>query len=400
MSLLRSALAVVAGALVVVGVFLAGVLVGGHPVQTGLIHLPGPLREIVLGSSGDDLTSQVLGVLRDDYYRPFDEDAIEQAGVEGLVGALDDPYTYYLDPEALEELRMRNNGLYSGVGLQVAQRGNAIVVTRVYEDGPADRGGIVAGDRIVSVNGTPFDGTKLEQAISRIRGPEGTTVRLGIRSEGAAKARQIELAREEIKVPVVTSRVERADGEKIGYIRLAQFTRGSGDEVRSALTALREKGVEALVLDLRGDPGGLVDEAVSVASDFLPEGSPVVTTEGRASPEKTLETEREPAAADLPLVVLVDKGSASASEILAGALRDNDRAELVGTRTFGKALVQSTIELRDGGALKLTTARYLTPDGTDLAERGLAPDVRVVDDPDTPADEGLQRALAVAAAGG
>jgi carboxyl-terminal processing protease len=396
----RSALVVVAGALAVIVVFLAGVLVGGHPVQTGLTQLPGPLREVVLGSSGDDLTSQVLDVLRDDYYRSFDEGAVERAGVEGLVNALEDPYTYYLDPEALEELRQRNNGLYSGVGLQVAQRGNAIVITRVYEDGPADRGGIVAGDRIVSVDGTPVGGPELDQAISRIRGREGTKVRLGIRSEGAAKARQIELEREEIKVPVVTSRIERADGKKVGYLRLAQFTRGSGDEVRAALTQLREQGAEALVLDLRGDPGGLVNEAVAVASDFLPEGSPVVTTEGRASPERTLETERDPVADDLPLAVLVDKGSASASEILAGALRDNDRGELVGTRTFGKALVQSTIELRDGGALKLTTARYLTPDGTDLAERGLTPDVRVVDDPDTPPDEALQRALAVAAAGG
>lgn len=400
MTPLRSALTVVAGALAVVVVFLAGVLVGGHPVQTGLIHLPGPLREVVLGSSGEDLTSQVLGVLRDDYYRGFDEDAVEQAGVEGLVGALEDPYTYYLDPEALAELRQRNNGLYSGVGLQVAQRGNAIVITRVYDEGPADEAGIRAGDRIVSVDGDPFDGTRLDQAIARIRGPEGTTVRLGIRSAGEAKARQIELERAEIKVPVVTSRIERADGTRIGYLRLAQFTRGSGDEVRDALTKLREQGAQAFVLDLRGDPGGLVNEAVSVASDFLPEGSPVVTTEGRASPERTLETERDPVAGDLPLAVLVDRGSASASEILAGALRDNDRAELVGTRTFGKALVQSTIELRDGGALKLTTARYLTPDGTDLAERGLTPDVRVVDDADTLADEALQKALAVAAAGG
>ena len=156
----------------------------------------------------------------------------------------------------------------------------------------------------------------------------------------------------------------------------------------------------ALVLDLRGDPGGLVNEAVAVTSAFVPEGSPVVTTEGRASPETTLETDQEPVAGEIPLLVLVDRGSASSSEIVAGALRDEDRAELVGTRTFGKALVQSTIELRDGGALKLTTARYLTPDGTDLNEKGLPPDIRAIDDPETPRDEALQAALAAAVGSG
>ncbi len=399
MTTVRSVLAVLAGALVILGVFLAGVLVGGHPVSTGLIHLPDPVRSVVLGSSGQDLTSQVLDVLRDDYYKDFDEDLVEQEGVRGLVGALEDPYTYYLDPEALDELRQRNNGRYSGVGLGVEQAEDAIVVTRVYEDGPAAEAGIRVGEKIVSVDGTSYAGDELERAVANIRGEPGTEVTIGIESTDG-KVRRITLERAEITIPVVTSRIERAGGEKVGYVRLAQFTRGSGDAVRDAVTKLREQGATALVLDLRGDPGGLVNEAVAVTSAFVPEGSPVVTTEGRASPETTLETDEEPVAGEIPLVVLVDRGSASSSEIVAGALRDEERAELVGTRTFGKALVQSTIELRDGGALKLTTARYLTPDGTDLNEKGLTPDIRAIDDPETPRDEALQAALAAAVGSG
>ena len=399
MTTVRSVLAVLAGALVILGVFLAGVLVGGHPVSTGLIHLPDPVRNVVLGSSGQDLTGQVLDVLRDDYYKDFDEELIEQDGVKGLVGALDDPYTYYLDPGALDELRQRNNGRYSGVGLGVEQAEDAIVVTRVYEDGPAEEAGIRVGEKIVSVDGTRYAGDELERAVAKIRGEPGTEVTIGIESADGT-VRRLTLERAEITIPVVTSRIERADGEKVGYVRLAQFTRGSGDAVRDAVTKLREQGATALVLDLRGDPGGLVNEAVAVTSAFLPEGSPVVTTEGRASPETTLETDQEPVAGEIPLVVLVDRGSASSSEIVAGALRDEDRAELVGTRTFGKALVQSTIELRDGGALKLTTARYLTPDGTDLNEKGLTPDVRAIDDPETPRDEALRAALAAAVGSG
>jgi carboxyl-terminal processing protease len=191
------------------------------------------------------------------------------------------------------------------------------------------------------------------------------------------------------------------DGTKIGYIALAQFSRGATDALRDTVTSLRERGAEALVLDLRGDPGGLLDEAVGIAGAFLPKGSTVVVTEGLHSEPRTFRTDADPVAGDLPLEVLVDRNSASASEIVAGALRDSTRGRLVGERTFGKALVQSTIQLRNGGALKLTTQRYLTPSGYDLATRGLPPAVKVVDDPATArVDEALQRALALAAAAG
>jgi carboxyl-terminal processing protease len=395
----RRILSVVAAVLAVLAVFVGGVVVGGHAEATGLTRLSDPLRSILLGDSGEDLPSQVLEVLEDDYYEAVDATALERSSVQGIIDALGDPYTDYLDPDELEALRQRNEGAYYGVGLQVAQRGDAIVITRVFEDSPAAEAGIRAGERVVSVNGAPVAGRMLDSAVSRIRGPKGSTVRLGIAPPGGP-AREVELERERIRIPAVTSRVETAGGEMVGYLRLAQFTKGSAEALADAVDALREKGATSLVLDLRYDPGGLVNEAVGVAGVFLPDDTEVVVTQGLHSPRRVFRTDGDPAAGDLPLVVLVNRGSASASEIVAGALRDADRAELVGERTFGKALVQSTRPLRDGGALKLTTARYLTPDGFELAERGLPPDVRVVDDPATARDEALRRGLALAAAAG
>jgi carboxyl-terminal processing protease len=396
----RRILSVVAAIVVLMAAFVGGVVVGGHAEATGLTRLPEPLRGFVLGDSGDALASQVLEVIESEYYEPIDAKRLDRASVDALIDALGDPYTDYLSPQELEALRQRNQGAYYGVGLQVTQSDEDIVITRVFEDSPAAEAGIRAGDRLVSVEGRPARGRALEAVLAQIRGPKGTTVTLGIASAGGA-TRQVTLERRRIRVPAVESRIETVGGERIGYLRLSQFTKGSADALRDAVEALRERGATALVLDLRRDPGGLVSEAVGVAGVFLPAGSAVVVTEGLHSPRRTFRTEGDPAAGDLPLIVLVDRASASASEIVAGALRDAGRARLVGERTFGKALVQSTRLLRDGGALKLTTARYLTPDGFDLARRGLPPQVRAVDDPATPGrDEALQRGLALAAAVG
>jgi carboxyl-terminal processing protease len=394
---LRVVLAVVATLLV----FGAGVFVGGHPVDTGLTRLPDAARDVVLGDSGEDLPGQVLAVLEDRYYREIDAERLERDSVQAIIAALGDRFTTYLTEEELRALRAHVEGAFFGIGVGVAERGGAVVVTRVYPDSPAARAGVAPGARIVSVDGVAVAGRGLRDVARRIRGPEGTTVTIGLAPPGGGDGavREIALERARIAVSAVVRRVARSGGTPVGVVRLLRFTRGAGDDVRRAVSDLAEQDVRALVLDLRGDPGGLVREAVRVSGAFLADGSPVVTTEGRHSPRRTLRTDGTPAAPDLPLVVLVDRASASASEIVAGALRDADRATLVGTRTYGKALVQTTEPLRDGGALTLTTARYLTPDGEDVSTDGLAPQVRASDDPRTPADEALRRALAVAARG-
>lgn len=396
---LRRVLAAVAAVVVVLAVFVAGVLVGGHAEAVGLTQLRDPIRGWVLGDGGQDLSAQVLDILDDRYYEPVDRQKLEDASVDALIGSLGDPYTDYLSPAELQALRDRTDRAYYGVGLQVAQRDEDVVVVRVYDGSPAAAQGVKVGDRIVSVNGRTAEDRSLDVVVAEIRGEEGTKVTVGFQT-GDAAPREVTMTRARIRVPAVDSRIVTRDGVKIGYIALAQFSRGAADALRDTITSLRERGVEALVLDLRGDPGGLVDEAVGIAGAFLPKGSTVVVTQGEHSARKVLRTDDDPVAGDLPLEVLVDRNSASASEIVAGALRDSGRGTLVGERTFGKALVQSTVLLRNGGALKLTTQRYLTPSGYDLATRGLPPDVTAVDDPATPRrDEALQRALALAAAG-
>jgi len=395
----RRLLAILGGVVAALVLFVGGVMVGGHADATGLTRLGDPVRSLLLGDSGQDLSAQVLDALRRDYYEPIDVEKLQRSSADAMVAALGDPYTDYLDPDELEALRQRNEGAYFGVGLQVAQRDEDVVITRVFPDSPASKVDVRVGDRITSVAGADTEGKTLEEVVGAIRGPEGTTVDIGV-TTGNGAPRPLSLKRARIRVPAVESRIEKAGGERIGYAHLAQFTRGAADALGETIAELRDKKVTALVLDLRGDPGGLVTEAVGVAGVFLPEDSVVVVTEGLHSPRQTFRTDREPVAGDLPLIVLVDRGSASASEIVAGALRDAKRSTLVGERTFGKALVQSTVPLRDGGALKLTTARYLTPSGFDLAKRGLPPSVKIVDDPSTVPDEALRRALTLAAAAG
>lgn len=389
---------VLLGVVLFVAVFVGGVIVGGHPRETGILDLPDRVKDVLLGDSGQALPDQVLDVLRSDYYRTVDSDRLEQKSVEEMVKLLDDPYTYYLSPDDLTAFRAGLDGAYFGVGLQVAQRGENVVITGVFDNSPAKGADIRAGDRIVSVDGKPTAKQPLDVTVASIKGPQGSRVRLGLVRPGRPGTVVEDLVRGKIKVPVVVSRIERRAGTPVAYLRLAQFTRGATDSLKDDVRRQMDAGAKAIVLDLRGDPGGLVDEAVGVSSLFLRENTPVVRTKKREGLPSTLSTREGAVSTTTPMVVLVDQGSASASEIVAGALRDAKRARLVGTRTFGKALVQSTIALRDGGALKLTTATYLTPGGTNLAKVGLQPDIKVADRPATSKDEALERALVAAAA--
>ena len=253
---------------------------------------------------------------------------------------------------------------------------------------------------IVEAGGKPLKGLSSERSTTLIRGPEGTDVKIAIRHGG--KRKPLTLTRSAVAVPVVASALREACGKKIGVVALSQFSSGAHAEVYSALRRLKKRGASAYVLDLQGNGGGLVDEAQLIASAFLEDG-PIVTTRGRSVPEHTLRATGDPVIAKAPLVVLVNRGSASASEIVAGALQDRGRAKLVGTRTFGKGVFQEVLELSNGGALDITAGQYFTPKGRNLGGRGvqtgtgLTPDLVVRNDPKTNQSEDAQAALRVAA---
>jgi carboxyl-terminal processing protease len=348
--------------------------------------LAGPERGGVPPSS---LVERVRAELASSYYRPVPREVLRLGTVESMIAALNDPYTEYLDPVAYRLLRQQTAKSYSGIGATVLPTKAGLTITSL-QAGPARRGGVRVGDRIVAIDGTTIVGVPFEQALGRILGPEGSTVRLGIRREGQDLV--VEVVRRRISAPIVRSRLLALPGQGVvGYLRLAAFRAGASQVLRSQLRRLERQEVSSLVLDLRGNPGGLLDQAVAVASLFLDEG--VVVSVASAHHHGEVVTVRPSHATRLPLVVVVDQASASAAEVVAAALHDNDRAALVGENTYGKALVQTVTPLPNGAALKLTTARYLTPAGIDISRQGVRPDVLAVDDPRTPTDEALSAAL-------
>ena len=381
--------------LLVALIFVVGVWVGGHPRQTGLDRLPTGVRDRLVDGDRVALATEALAILKADYYKPLASDVIkrvENQSVTRLVTELGDPYTEYLDPDQYNRYKADSTGKYVGVGIEWQPQGDQAVVRRVFPDGPASKAGIRAADRVTAVDGKRVARSDGFAAMQDVKGREGTKVTLRIARTGVAE-RDYPMTRAEIRRPVVESRIENSGTRRVGYVRLDQFTEGSAKALASAVRRLVDDGVDGLVFDLRGDGGGLVNEAVGVASIFLPKDAPIATTQARTGPKETLKARGGAIESTVPLVVLVDRNSASASEIVAGALSDDDRARLVGTRTFGKALIQVTRPLANGGALKFTVASYLTPDGFDLGAKGLPPDVSVVDNPLTRVDEALRRAV-------
>ncbi len=322
------------------------------------------------------------------FYSPdkLDENQLTYGAIGGLLRATGDQYTRYLKPEDLEQFTTRSHGEYEGIGAELTMAVDPvtgeerITIMSVFPEQPADKAGLRPLDRIIKINGKPTDGMTLDQAVSMIRGPRGTTVTLTIQRDGIPEPFDVTLTRERIQIPVLQKRML---DEKVGYIRLLEFNEKSAPELSKALDELKNKGAEALILDLRGNPGGLLDAAVEVASLFVQKG-PIVTVKSRTEGEQVFE-----AIPSLykgwkgPMVVLVDNRSASASEIVAGALKDHKVAEVLGEKTFGKASVQTVVNLRGGGALIVTTGSYLTPSGYDIhANKGLEPDRKLEPTPE------------------
>ncbi|MDF1503564.1 S41 family peptidase [Roseisolibacter sp. H3M3-2] len=309
--------------------------------------------------------NQVLGLVLQHHVDSLSVDSVMTRAARGLVGELGDPYSTLYSPKELAAFDLSTRGRYGGVGMLLEQQEGTQVVARVYPNTPAERAGVKEGDMIREVGALATKGWPLTRVTDSLKGPEGTPVRVVFARPGEGAPRERSLTRAVVRLPAVPFAARLTS--QVGYVPLQQFSDLAGDETRRAVRELLAAGAKGLVLDLRGNPGGLVDQAVDVAGIFLPQGAPVVQVRGREGVLETARTTTAPAIpADVPLVVLVDGGSASASEIVAGALQDHDRALVLGTRSFGKGLVQAVYPLEGGYALKMTTARWHTPLGRAL----------------------------------
>ncbi len=318
--------------------------------------------------------SQVFGLIKKDYVEEVDDVDLLRQAITGMLGGLD-PHSSYLTPESFEELQIGTEGKFGGLGIEVTMEDGLIKVVTPIDDTPAYRAGIQPGDIITRLDDTPVKGMGLDQAVKRMRGVPGSTIELTIIREGRSRPLKVELERAEIKIASVRSRLLE---DNFGYVRITQFQANTGASLRhqlSELEASTDNDLRGLILDLRNNPGGVLNGAISVSDVFLSEGV-IVSTRGRETEDNT---EYKASSRDYldntPMVVLVNGGSASASEIVAGALQDHRRAIVMGAKTFGKGSVQTILPLNNGAALKITTARYYTPSGRSIQATGIEPDV-------------------------
>jgi carboxyl-terminal processing protease len=329
------------------------------------------------------MLADVLERVKHEYVNPVDDHQLLQAAIRGMVSSLD-PYSAYLDGEEYDEVKISSSGEYSGVGIEVSMEDDEVVVVSPFEGSPAAVAGIRSGDVIASIDGVPVNTTTLADTIGRMRGKEGTSVKIGILREGSSEPLQFTLKRSRVELRSVKSELLEPG---MGYVRISQFSETTGDDLEAALKDLRKRNgapLKGLVLDLRNNPGGVLEAAVAVSDAFLDHGV-IVTAKGR-TPESKFEMDATPGDAlnGAPIVVLVNGGSASAAEIVAGALKDNHRAKLMGRTTFGKGSVQTVIPLTGDRAIKLTTSLYYTPSGVSINHRGIAPDIELERDPKPP----------------
>jgi carboxyl-terminal processing protease len=368
--------------------FLGGYFIGWYLHGENTVRLSA--QQTNAARQAGDLTTRVIQELQGRYYKPVDVDKLSTAGVDGLLESLKDPYTVYLSPEETQAFKEKQSGKYSGIGAALEKSKKGLVITTVFDGSPAKAAGLKPGDIIVSVDGKTTVDVAIDTSISRIKGEEGSHVLLGVQPKDGGAVKSLNIIRRKIEVPETRSKIEVSNGQKVGYVQLWEFGGLAARDVRRDVEELEGKGAESFILDLRYNPGGLLSQAVDVTGIF--QTGVVVSTEGLHSPEEVLTTDG-PVATDKKMVVLVNGYSASASEIVTGALKDHGRAEIIGTRTFGKGLVQTVVDLGNDAALKLTIAVYLTPNGTDINHKGITPDIVVKENPKTKKDEQLQAAL-------
>lgn len=333
---------------------------------------------------------KVVSLVRTQYLHPVDSTQLVDGAIKGIVNSLNDPYSVYLEPRTFSQLQEQIRGSFGGLGILVGVKEQYLTVVRAYQGTPAARKGITAGDVIAKIDDRDAKGIDLETAINLMRGEIGSKITLTINRQGVAEPLEVTLIRENISVPTVEWRVLPDTG--IGYIVISQFTERTGEEMRETLAKLQGEQIKGIILDLRDNPGGELTAAVSVAKNFIPKG-PIVYIDYRIGRDQEFPSEGR--TIQLPLVVLINGGSASAAEILAGAVKDTGAGTLVGAKTFGKGIVQTVFPLDNGAGLKMTTARYLTPNKNDIHEKGVQPDVPVNPQDESGRDLQFERAVEI-----
>ena len=328
-----------------------------------------------------NLFGDVFERVRADYVEKPEDSKLVESAINGMLAGLD-PHSSYMDPKSFRDMQVQTRGEFGGLGIEVTMEDGLVKVVAPIDDTPAAKAGVLANDIITKLDDEPVQGLTLNQAVDKMRGPVNTKIKLTIMRKGADKPVEVTIMRDIIRVKSVRS---HAEGDDVGYIRITQFNEQTTDGLKQAINDLNSQlgadKIKGYILDLRNNPGGLLDQAISVSDTFLEKGE-IVSTRGR-NPEETQRFNARPGdmSKGKPVIVLINGGSASASEIVAGALQDHKRATLIGTRSFGKGSVQTIIPLGAGnGALRLTTARYYTPSGRSIQAKGISPDIEVLQD--------------------
>lgn len=367
---------------------IVGLWLGGHPSK-----LPGFVRDIFVANHDTLAVGEAIERVSRDYYRPVPKGALASSSIAGMISSLHDPYSTYLSPKEFKGFD--HPASFAGIGVSVDPKPTGLEVVRVFDATPAQRAGLKVGDVIVAVNGRSLHKLPSNTAVALIKGPPGTDVRLTVKARNTP-SRTVTVTRATISEPVVASAIRTVHGVKLGWVYLATFSEGSHGELYDAVQGLLKQGARGLVFDLRANGGGLVSEARLVASIFVPSGT-IVTTRGRTQPTVVLSAAGGAIPPRIPVVVLVDHDTASASEIVTAALQDHHRATVVGTHTYGKGVFQELEPLSGGGAIKITVGEYYTPNGRNLGGSGVkegagvAPEVSVPHGVDS--EHGLRVAL-------
>jgi carboxyl-terminal processing protease len=380
--------AVIGGIIAGLVMLLAGIWLGGHPSD-----LPSPLRggpfEI---RRTEPVTEQALDILTNRYYRPLDRSSLVDVGLSGMVASLDDRYSHYIDPSAYKASMYESEQQITGIGIEVTSEAEGLRVINVSEPSPAAEAGLMRDDLIIKVGSISLANKPVDYGSNLIRGPAGTRVTLTVLRDGIEHI--VSVLRANLVMPVALSRMLSYHHLRIGYLRLTGFSEGSAGELRAETQTVMRTRAQALILDLRGNGGGLISEAINVASIFIPHGT-IMSAVERNRPRRVYEAQGDAIAAHIPLVVLVDQGTASSAEIVTAALQDHGRAKVVGTHTYGKGVFQITERLNNGGALDITIGQFFTPDGRNLGGggarqgAGVTPNIYAPNNPDTGGDEAL-----------